>query len=237
VHYFGAGTSGRLGLLDAAELPPTFGVRSDMFVAHLAGGPDAVVRAAEGAEDSDDDGRREARESVERGDLVIGLTVSGTTSYVRGALEIAREKGAATAIVSSNPATPLAGLCDHVLVTRTGAEVLTGSTRLKAGTATKLVLNGFSTAALVRLGRTYSNLMVSVLATNEKLRARTLRILSEVTGESDEASAARLDESANQLAVAVVAAVAGVEADAARLALSGSNGEVRSAIKALTAER
>jgi N-acetylmuramic acid 6-phosphate etherase len=234
VHYFGAGTSGRLGVLDAAELPPTFGVSADLFVAHLAGGDGAIVNAVEGAEDSERDGRRIARDSVGPRDLAVGLTVSGTTPFVRGALAGAREHGAATALVTSNLQTPLAPLADHLLVAETGPEVLTGSTRLKAGTATKLVLNGFSTAVMVRLGRTYSNLMVSVRPTNQKLRERTLRILAEVTGAPEEVNVALLGQSGNDLAVAVVAAAAGVAPTAARAALRASHGAVGAAIDALS---
>lgn len=235
VHYFGAGTSGRLGLLDAAELPPTFGVASDLFIAHLAGGETAMVRAVEGAEDSDDDGRRIAEETVRSLDLAIGLSVSGTTPFVRGALEAARQRGAATAVITSNDASPLAAWSDHVLVAATGPEVLTGSTRLKAGTATKLILNGFSTAVMIRLGRTYSNLMVSVMATNQKLRDRTLRILADVTGADAEANVSLLNDSDNDLSVAVVAAVTRTVPEAARVALGSHQGAVGGAIAALSA--
>lgn len=234
VHYFGAGTSGRLGLLDAAELPPTFGVPADLFAAHLAGGETAVTRAVEGAEDSDEEGRRIATEALRPQDLAIGLSVSGTTPFVRGALEGARQRGAATAVITSNDASPLAALSDHVLVASTGAEVLTGSTRLKAGTATKLILNGFSTAVMIRLGRTYSNLMVSVMATNQKLRDRTLRILAEVTGEDADTNVSLLSQSENDLAVAVVAAVTGTLPESARAALDSHQGAVGGAITALS---
>lgn len=234
VHYFGAGTSGRLGVLDAAELIPTFGIEPTLVRAHIAGGSDAIVNAVEGSEDSEDDGVSDANEHVREGDLVIGLTVSGTTPYVEGALRCAREKGARTALVTSNPAASIASLADHLIVADTGPEVLTGSTRLKAGTATKVILNGFSTALMVRLGRTYSNLMVTVVAGNRKLRERTLRILNEVNGASAEHNAQLIDEAGGDLRVAVVAAAAGVSAASARESLQHCDGSVRDAIATLT---
>lgn len=236
VHYFGAGTSGRLGVLDAAELVPTFGTDPSRVQAHIAGGAEAIHRAVENSEDSDEDGQRDALAAVGPDDVAIGLTVSGTTQYVRGALRAARERGALTAIVTSNRATPLAQYADHVIAADTGPEVLTGSTRLKAGTATKILLNGFSTALMVRLGRTYSNLMVAVVATNQKLRARTLRILGEVTGYPREQAAELLDLADGDLRVAVVSAVAGVAIEEARAALAETDGSVRDAIRRLPAE-
>jgi N-acetylmuramic acid 6-phosphate etherase len=166
-------------------------------------------------------------------DIVIGVTVSGTTPYVEGALGSARQAGATTALITSNPAAPLAALADHVLVAETGPEVLTGSTRLKAGTATKILLNGFSTALMVRMGLAYSNLMVSVLATNHKLRERTLRILGELTGGDRARDIALLDEAGGDLRVAVVSVVAGTSAAQAREALGLSGGSVPAAVRAL----
>lgn len=233
VHYFGAGTSGRLGVLDAAELVPTFGTDPALVQAHIAGGADAIVRAVENSEDSAEAGRGDATASVGPLDVVIGLTVSGTTPYVRGALEAARAAGAITALITSNPAAPLAQLADHYLPAATGPEVLTGSTRLKAGTATKILLNGFSTALMVRLGLTYSNLMVSVTATNQKLRERTLRILGEVTGGDPEVGARILAAADGDLKVAVVSAVSGVEVGASKRALEDAQGSVPGAVRAL----
>ena len=233
VHYFGAGTSGRLGVLDAAELVPTFGTDPSLVQAHIAGGADAIVRAVENSEDSAEAGRSDAAASVGALDVVIGLTVSGTTPYVRGALEAARAAGAITALITSNPAAPLAQLADHYLPAATGPEVLTGSTRLKAGTATKILLNGFSTALMVRLGLTYSNLMVSVTATNQKLRERTLRILGEVTGGDPEVGARILAAADGDLKVAVVSAVSGVEVAASKRALDDAQGSVPGAVRAL----
>ncbi len=234
VHYFGAGTSGRLGVLDAAELIPTFGVDPQQFQAHIAGGPQAIVKAVEGSEDSDGDGRREATAAVNQRDVVIGLAASGTTPYVAGALRVARATGALTALVTSNPASPLAALVDHAIIADTGPEVLTGSTRLKAGTVTKVILNAFSTALMVKRGRTYSNLMVTVVAGNLKLRERTLRILQEVTGASAEQSARMLDRAGGDLQVAVVSALADASTDAAADALEATDGSIGDAIRRLT---
>ncbi|MGW0663626.1 N-acetylmuramic acid 6-phosphate etherase [Streptodolium elevatio] len=189
VHYFGAGTSGRLGVLDAAELAPTFGV-SDTVVAHQAGGARAFVTAVEDAEDvvdGTDTG------DIRSGDVVIGLAASGRTPYVGAALSAARVLGVPTALVTSNPAAPLAEFADYVLVADTGPEALTGSTRLKAGSAQKLILNTFSTALMVRLGHTFGNLMVDLQATNAKLRGRSLDVLGQATGVPRAEAAAALD--------------------------------------------
>jgi N-acetylmuramic acid 6-phosphate etherase len=231
VHYFGAGTSGRLGVLDAAELVPTFGTDPALVQAHIAGGADAVLTAVEDSEDSEEDGAATARSAVRPGDVAIGITVSGGTPYVAGALRAACDAGAATALLTSNPGSPLASLADHVIVMETGREVLTGSTRLKAGTATKITLNGFSTALMIGLGRTYSNLMVAVVATNHKLRDRTLRILAEVTGEPEAANAALLASAGGDLRIAIVSSVSGAPVDRAAAALEESAGSIPVAIE------
>lgn len=181
VHYFGAGTSGRLGVLDAAELPPTFGIGDNVVVAHQAGGPRALVRAVENAEDDETSGSVDAG-AINSGDVLLGLTASGRTPYVHAALRAGREIGAATALISSNPMAPLISLADFVLITDTGPEAITGSTRLKAGSALKFVLNSFSSALMVRLGHTYQNLMVDMRPTNAKLRGRSIRVLQDATG-------------------------------------------------------
>lgn len=197
VHYFGAGTSGRLGVLDAAELLPTFGVSPGVVVAHQAGGAAALLHAVEDAEDND--GGADAAD-VAPGDVVIGLAASGRTPYVRAALSAARQVGAVSALITSHPNAPLAVLADYVLVAETGAEAITGSTRLKAGTAQKLILNMFSTALMVRLGHTYRNFMVDMQATNAKLRGRSVELLSQATAAagggvvSEADCAAALDE-------------------------------------------
>lgn len=229
VHYFGAGTSGRLAVLDAAELLPTFNLPDGVVVAHIAGGDAAVTRAVENAEDSREAGAADAAE-LQAGDVAIGITASGMTPYVGGALEAARAKGAFTALVACNADAALAPLADIAVLAVTGPEVLSGSTRLKAGTAEKLVLNGFSTALMVALGRTWSNLMVSVVATNEKLRVRTARILMEAL-EIDQLEAARLLESADgDLKTALVVGLTATSVERARALLDDAHGSVRDAI-------
>lgn len=230
VHYFGAGTSGRLGVLDAAELLPTYNIPPGRVVPHIAGGDAAIVNAVENAEDSRAEGAAAAAE-VGPDDVAIGLTASGTTPYVAAALEAARAKGAFTALVSSNPASPIGREVDIDLPLDTGAEVITGSTRLKAGTAQKLVLNGFSTALMVALGRTWSNLMVSVVATNDKLRDRSVRILCDATGLGPDAARDALAAAGGDVKVALVAHLLGVTADAAAERLEETGGSVRDAIR------
>jgi N-acetylmuramic acid 6-phosphate etherase len=236
VHYFGAGTSGRLAVLDAAELLPTFNAPHDMFVAHHAGGERALLRAVENVEDDEDAGRAEA-DSVAAGDVVIGLTASGRTPFVGGALRRARELGAVTALVTSNPRAGLATHADHVLVADTGPEVLTGSTRLKAGTAQKLVLNSFSTTVMIRLGRTWSNLMVDLVATNAKLRGRVVRILQEATGTDEATARAALELADGELKPALLSLLAGIDADTARDAVADHHGSVAEALAAVRAAR
>jgi N-acetylmuramic acid 6-phosphate etherase len=185
VHYFGAGSSGRTGLIDAVELVPTYGIPDDVVVGHLAGGDAALRVAAEGLEDDRGEGARDAAHVGGR-DVAVGLTASGRTPYVGGALERAREAGAFTALLTSNPGAPLASAVQLVVCLDTGPEAVTGSTRMKAATAQKLALNAFSTALMVGLGRTRSNLMIGLRPTNEKLRERSVGLLVELTGESEE---------------------------------------------------
>ncbi|MEO7269990.1 MAG: N-acetylmuramic acid 6-phosphate etherase [Knoellia sp.] len=233
VHYFGAGTSGRLAVLDAAELLPTFNVPPGLFVAHHAGGSAALVSAVENVEDDVELGLAEAS-TLTSLDIAIGLTASGRTPYVRGALAGAREQGARTALVTANPGAELAAYADHLLAPETGAEVLTGSTRLKAGTAQKLVLNGFSTAVMIRLGRTWSNLMVDVVATNAKLRGRVVRILQEASGANETDARAALEASGGQLKPALLSLLAGVSVADAVAALRAHGDSVAVALTSLT---
>lgn len=235
VHYFGAGTSGRLGVLDAAELAPTFG-RGDTVIGHIAGGDRALRYAVENSEDSIAAGEQDAA-ALGPLDVAVGLAASGGTPYVRGALISARSRGALTALVTNNPAAPLAPLADYLVAPATGPEVLTGSTRLKAGTAEKIVLNGFSTALMVGLGLTYSNFMVSLSATNAKLRDRSVRILIEVAG-IDRAAAAKLLSAADgDLKSAIVSTLGSVSMEDARAALGVAAGSVRDALANLERER
>ncbi|QOC90635.1 N-acetylmuramic acid 6-phosphate etherase [Micromonospora craniellae] len=233
VHYFGAGTSGRLGVLDAAELAPTFNSPRHWFCAHLAGGPEAMRRAVEDAEDDDTRGAAEATDCVRRGDLVVGLTASGRTPYVLGALAASRAEGASTVLLCANPDAPAARPVDVFIGLDTGPEVAAGSTRMKAGTAQKIVLNSFSTAVMVRLGRVYSNLMIDMVATNAKLRGRMLSILVEATGCAEDRARRALDEADGDLKTALVSLVSGVEVTAARAALARSADQVRGALALL----
>ena len=193
--YVGAGTSGRLGVLDASECPPTFGTPPEMVQGIIAGGPAALTSAQEGAEDNLDQARIDlAARGVRAGDMVVGIAASGTTPYVRVALEYAREVGARTAIVACSPPPDVTTkLADISIVAITGPEVVTGSTRLKAGTATKLILNMITTGAMIRLGKTFGNLMIDLRATNVKLVDRSERIVSEVSGVSRDKARALLD--------------------------------------------
>lgn len=235
VHYFGAGTSGRLGVLDASELLPTFNLEPGRVVGHIAGGQAALVNAVENAEDSTGDGRRAAGK-LGPDDVAIGIAASGSTPYVRGALEAAGEVGAHTVLISNNPAAPVAeAAADHILLD-TGPEVVTGSTRLKAGTAQKLTLNGFSTALMIALGRTWRNLMVSVVATNDKLRERTVRILCEAADLSDAAARELLEDCDGELKTALVVSFTSVTPQAAAKHLADDDGSVKAAIAAVSAE-
>jgi N-acetylmuramic acid 6-phosphate etherase len=232
VHYFGAGTSGRIATMDAAELGPTFGLETGRVVAHQAGGPGALGTALEDVEDDTGKGADEAR-VLRRGDCAIGLTASGRTPYVAGALSQARELGAATILVSSNPEAEIAAHADVHVCVETGPEALAGSTRMKAGTAQKLVLNSLSTAAMVQLGRTYSNLMTNVVAKNSKLLGRMVTVLTEVSGQDRATCAAALDDADGDLRVALVRLLSNADTDDARAALTQTGGVVRHALRLL----
>ncbi|GAA2284760.1 N-acetylmuramic acid 6-phosphate etherase [Actinomadura luteofluorescens] len=231
VHYFGAGTSGRLAVLDAAELPPTFGIWGRV-VAHNAGGPGALSQAVSGVEDDVDLGRRDALD-VGPGDVAIGIAASGRTPYVVGALRAAAAVGARTALISCNPHTPYGDEVEVHIGLATGPEVISGSTRMKAGTATKLVLNSFSTTLMIRMGRTYSNLMVSVNALNSKLRARLVRILTEATGMDARTCENALSEAGGNTRVALVSLLGEVPASRATMVLEETDGGVREALQRL----
>jgi N-acetylmuramic acid 6-phosphate etherase len=232
IHYVGAGTSGRIAVLDAAELPPTFSTDADRVIAHHAGGSGSMVAAAEGLEDDRALGESDAR-WVQPGDVVIGIAASGRTPYVVGALAVAVERGATTALVcSSSRPEPPPGL-DLLLTVDTGPEAIAGSTRLKAGTAQKLVLNAFSTALMIRLGKTYSNLMVDVAPANAKLRGRVLAILIEATGRSQEVCAERLRDADGRTKVALVSLLADTTIADAEEALAACEWRVRDALRRL----
>lgn len=225
VHYVGSGTSGRMGLLDAAELLPTYGVGEEMFVPHLAGGLNAFKKAAEGAEDDVAAGGALVAD-VGPADIVFGIAASGGTPYVGGALDMGRARGARTVLLASNPFASLASKADIPILVNTGPEAITGSTRMKAGTAQKMVLNTFSTAVMVRLGKTYSNLMVEVLATNEKLRLRLVRLLTQATDLESDVCENALAATDGDLRAALVMLVAGVDRSVATRALAAVPGRI-----------
>jgi N-acetylmuramic acid 6-phosphate etherase len=227
----GAGTSGRLGVLEAAECPPTFGSDPERIRAVMAGGEGAVFRAVEGAEDVAGDGARAARAMGAR-DLLVGISASSVTPFVRGALEAARARGARTVLVTCAPQRGLSGLADVVVAVATGPEVLTGSTRLKAGSATKAVLNAMTTAAMVRLGKAYENLMVDVRPNSAKLRDRSRRIVAAAAGVSADRARDLLTEANGELKTAIVMGRLSVGAATARERLSEANGHVRRALAA-----
>ncbi|WP_027342241.1 N-acetylmuramic acid 6-phosphate etherase [Hamadaea tsunoensis] len=230
VHYFGAGTSGRVAFADAAELRPTFALTADQVVAHVAGGVDALWRAAESAEDDEAAGRRDAAD-VAAGDLVIGVAASGGTPYVGGALQQARSAGATTGLITSNPRAVLAGHADIMIGMNTGPEIITGSTRMKAATAAKLALNTFSTALMVRYGRTFGNLMVCAVPSNIKLRRRAVWTLSTAARVEPGQAADALAQSGDDPSVALVSLLTGTGADEARQALRAAGGDVRAATR------
>jgi N-acetylmuramic acid 6-phosphate etherase len=224
--YVGAGTSGRLGVLDASEMPPTYGTDPEMVQGIIAGGYAALTRAQEGAEDHPADGAAAIDErNVGPDDFVLGIATSGTTPYVHGALARARERGARTGfLLCTYPSPTLQETHDVVIAPLVGPEVITGSTRMKAGTATKMVLNTITTASMVRLGKVYGNLMVDLQVTCEKLRDRGERILVETLGVDREEAAALLDGSAGHVKVAIVMGSLGVDQPTARERLEAEGG-------------
>jgi len=226
--YVGAGTSGRLGVLDAAEMPPTYGTDPEMVRGVIAGGYDALVRAREGAEDEPDDGAAAMDEvGVGAQDFVLGIATSGTTPYVHGALERARALGARTGfLLCTYPPPELLAKHDVVIAPLVGPEVITGSTRMKAGTATKLVLNTITTGAMIRLGKVYGNLMVDLQVTCEKLRDRGERILEAMIGVERPAAAELLERSGGHVKTALVMGRLGVDAGEARRRLEEADGVV-----------
>lgn len=229
--YVGAGTSGRIAALDAAECPPTFGVSPDRVKAMFAGGEDAATKAIEGAED-DRNAAVQDLKALEVGpkDAVIGLAASGRTPYVVEAVRYASAVGCATVGICNNPDSELSQAAKIGIEIVTGPEVLTGSTRLKAGTSQKLVLNMLSTAAFTRLGKVYENFMVDVQATNEKLRGRARRIVCETTGVAEERAGELLSDADGSVKLAIVMAKAEVSADEARALLEAADGNTRRAL-------
>lgn len=231
--YVGAGTSGRLGVLDASECPPTFGVPPTMVVGVIAGGLGALVSAVEGAEDSAEGGAADLRAiDLSNRDVVVGIAVSGRTPYVIGALNYARSLGAVTVGLTCNPDSTIAGLADISIAPLVGAEVVTGSTRLKSGTAQKLVLNMLSTASMIRIGKTYQNLMVDVRTSNAKLLARAVRIVMQATDCPEQVAEQALQRTSNDVKLAILTILTGLDVEAARAAMASAGGFLRRALEA-----
>ncbi|MEU8824276.1 N-acetylmuramic acid 6-phosphate etherase [Streptomyces sp. NPDC048636] len=234
--YAGAGTAGRLGVLDASECPPTFNTRPGQVLGMLAGGPEAMVNSIEGAEDSKELAAADLdRLGVGEDDAVVGVSASGRTPYAVGAVEHARSRGALTVGLSCNAGSALAAAADHGIEIVVGPELVTGSTRLKSGTAQKLVLNMISTITMIRLGKTFGNLMVDVRASNEKLRARSRRIVSLATGAPDERIESALTATDGETKNAILTILGEVDAPTAEKLLAEAGGRLRAALEAARA--
>jgi N-acetylmuramic acid 6-phosphate etherase len=235
--YVGAGTSGRLGVLDASECPPTFNSPRGMVVGLIAGGLTALTRAVEGAEDDPDQGARDLLAlNLTLNDLVVGIATSGRTPYVLGAMDAARKVGATTVGISCNRPSLLGERVDLDIAPLVGPEVIAGSTRLKAGTATKLILNMITTGAMVLIGKTYGNRIIDLQPTNQKLRLRTRRILRELAGITDDEAGELLAQTSGRLKPALVSALAGVEPERAEVLLREHGGRVHAAVRSVTGE-
>ena len=229
--YVGAGTSGRLGVLDASECPPTYGVKPEMVVGLIAGGDYALRHPIEGAEDNVQQGQADLEEiDFSARDVLVGIAASGRTPYVLGALNYAKQLGATTVSIASNPNSKMAEVADIAIETVVGPEVLTGSSRMKSGTAQKLVLNMLTTASMVLIGKCYQNLMVDVQASNEKLKARALKIVMEATECDNEAAANVLAKANGQVKLAILMQLSGLDALEAQSLLDKSNGKLRQAL-------
>ena len=230
--YMGAGTSGRLGVLDASECPPTFGVPHGLVVGLIAGGPGALLKAVEGAEDNAQLGEDDLKAlSLNAADLVVGLAASGRTPYVIGGLKYANAVGCTTVAISCNPDSPIAHEADIAISPVVGPEALTGSTRLKSGTAQKLVLNMISTGAMVKFGKVYQNLMVDMKATNIKLVDRACRMVVEATGVTRDVAESVLKRTDFDVKPAILMVLTGLDAPAARAKLTAHQGFLRAALE------
>lgn len=230
--YMGAGTSGRLGVLDAAECPPTFGVPQGMVVGLIAGGEKAFIVAVEGAEDSRELAVQDLQShQLTAKDFVVGIAASGRTPYVLGGLDYARSVGCHTAAIACNPGSAVGKAADLAIEVNCGPEVLTGSTRLKSGTAQKLILNMISTASMVRIGKAYQNLMVDVMQTNEKLHTRAENIVMDATGVERSVARHAIDEAKGSVKTAITMLLADCNAPEAARRLEASHGHVREAIR------
>ncbi|WP_425516498.1 N-acetylmuramic acid 6-phosphate etherase [Ornithinibacillus massiliensis] len=229
--YVGAGTSGRLGILDAVECPPTYSTPPELVQAVMAGGAKAIEKAVEGAEDSEELGANDlAERELTELDIVVGIAASGRTPYVAGALKYAQKIGAATVSLTSNKQAVISQFADVKIEVETGPEVITGSTRMKAATAHKLILNMLTTTTMIKIGKVYENLMVDVKVSNQKLRERAINIVSTITGASYEKAKETLTQSNNEVKPAIVMIKANTTLDEAKRAIQQANGFVRKAI-------
>lgn len=233
--YFGAGTSGRLGIVDASECPPTFGSPHEMVRGMIAGGREAVFEAQEGAEDLPENGAKDVEKlNISPPDVVCGIAASGRTPYVRGAIDEARRRGSKTILVSTSSRDHIEKLgikCDVVISPDVGPEVIAGSTRMKSGTAQKLVLNMLTTASMIKIGKTYGNIMVDLQLTNKKLKERARRILMEISGVSYDNAGKYLDKANGHVKTALVMILADVDYQVAAKLLEKSNGKIKEAIR------
>lgn len=229
--YFGAGTSGRLGVLDASECPPTFGVPHDLVNGIIAGGDRALRFPIEGAEDSAETGATDLHKHVTRKDMVIGIASSGRTPYVLGAINAASKLGIPTAGIACNKGSLLSQQVTYPIEVPVGPEVVTGSTRLKAGTAQKMVLNMITTASMIKLGKVYRNLMVNVQASNEKLRKRAVSIIQEIAGVKEEEASRASEKAGGDVRVAIVMLLLGVNVEEAKAVLEKQNGNLAELIR------
>lgn len=234
--YVGAGTSGRIGVLDASEWPQTFGVAAHLATGLIAGGHPSLTADVEGSEDDEEAGRLEVKARVASGDVVVGIAASGRTPYVLAAIRSAREIGAVTVGLSCNQETSLSEFAEYAIEVPVGPEVLAGSTRLKAGTAQKMVLNMISTATMMKLGKVYGNLMVNVQATNRKLRIRAIEIVKRAANIDEETASSLLDQAAGHAAAAILMAKYGVSYEKAAAALEKAGGHFRKAMEAVVKE-
>lgn len=231
IFYMGAGTSGRLGVLDASECPPTFGVSADTVVGLIAGGPSAIMKAVEGAEDNRELGTQDLKDhNLAQNDLVIGLAASGRTPYVIGGIEYAKSIGCRTAAITCNEGSAIGKASDCAIDVVVGPEVLTGSTRLKAGTAEKMILNMISTAAMVQIGKSYGNLMVDVVLSNEKLQVRAENIVMQATGVDRETAKRTIASAGGRCKTAITMILADCTKEEAEQRLAQADGHVRKAI-------
>ncbi|MCY7778739.1 N-acetylmuramic acid 6-phosphate etherase [Bacillus haynesii] len=229
--YIGAGTSGRLGVLDAAECPPTFSISPESVIGIMAGGEKALHQAVEGAEDHEAFGRRDLEAvNLSNNDTVIGIAASGRTPYVLGALKYAKETGAKTVSLTCNENSAISQAADHSIEIVVGPEVIAGSTRMKAATAHKMILNMISTAAMIKMGKVYENLMVDVKVSNDKLKERAIRIIQTVTGVPKETAAQALEKSNNQVKTAIIMLKTNEDAASAEKLLQKSEGDIEKAL-------